>query len=112
MSNKINSNSKGKRGELELANIFKEYGFKDARRSQQYAGINNDADVVGLPDLHIEVKRVERLNIDNAIDQCIRDKKEEELGVVAHRKNNRPWLITMTLEEWMEIYKRYLLTIK
>lgn len=67
--------------------------------------------MVGLPDLHIEVKRVERLNIDNAIEQCHRDKKEEELGIVAHRKNHKEWLVTMTLDEWMEIYKRYLITL-
>ncbi len=108
---KINSKRKGKIGELELVNIFREYGFENARRSQQYAGINHDADVVGLPDLHIEVKRVERLNIDNAIEQCHRDKKEEELGIVAHRKNHKEWLVTMTLDEWMEIYKRYLITL-
>ena len=107
---KINSKQKGKNGELEFVKKCKEYGFKNARRSQQYAGINHDADVVGLPDLHIEVKRVERLNVDAAIEQAQRDKKEEELAIVAHRKNNKEWLITMTVDEWFEIYKRYLLT--
>lgn len=106
---KINSKQKGKKGELEFVNLCKKYGF-NTRRSQQYAGINNDADVVGLPDLHVEVKRVERLNIYDAIEQAHRDKKEDELGIVAHRKNNKDWLVTMTFDEWMEIYKRYLLT--
>ena len=109
---RINSNRKGKVGELELVNKFKEYGFENARRSQQYAGINNDADIVGMKDLHIECKRVERLSIELAIDQCLADKKEEELGIVAHRKNNRPWLVTMTFEDWMELYKRYLTTLE
>ena len=109
---KINSNRKGKEGELEFANLCKAYGFDEARRSQQYAGINNDADVVGLPDLHVEVKRVERLNVDIAMDQCHRDKKEDELGIVAHRKNNKDWIVSMKFDEWMEIYKRYLTTTK
>ena len=109
---KINSKKKGSRGELEFANLCKKYGFEDARRSQQYAGINNDADVVGLPGLHVEVKRVERLNIDIAMDQCIKDKREDEIGIVAHRKNQKGWLVTMTFEDWVEIYKRYLLTTK
>ena len=86
---KINSNKKGSRGELEFANLCKEYGFKDARRSQQYSGEGHTADVVGLPDLHVEVKRVQALNIDKAIDQCIRDKREEDLGIVAHRKKSK-----------------------
>ena len=109
---RINSNKKGKAGEREVANIFKDYGFIEARRSQQYAGINNDADVVGLPNMHVEVKRVERLNIHHAVEQSHEDKCEDELGMVVHRKNHTPWLVTMTLDEWMEIYKRYLITLE
>ena len=48
---KINSKAKGKNGELEFVKVCKEYGFDDCRRSQQYAGINNDADVIGLPEI-------------------------------------------------------------
>ena len=109
---KINSNRKGKVGELELVNLFKSYGFENAMRSQQYCGVNGDADVIGVPELHIECKRVERLNIDQAIEQCFNDKGEEDLGIVAHRKNNKDWLVTMKFDEWMELYKRYLITIK
>lgn len=109
---RINSNRKGKVGELEFANLCKDYGFNDARRSQQYSGEGHTADVVGLPNLHVEVKRVERLNIEKAIEQCQGDKAEDDLGVVAHRKNNKPWLITMTFDDWMEIYKRYLTTLE
>lgn len=39
----MNSRRKGKEGELALVRKLKEYGY-DVRRSQQYAGINNDAD--------------------------------------------------------------------
>lgn len=108
----VNSNRKGKAGERELSKLFRLYGFEEARRSQQFAGINNDADVVGLPHVHVECKRVERLNIHDAIEQTIRDKREEELGIVAHRKDRTQWLVTMTLDEWMEIYKRYLITLE
>ena len=108
----VNSNRKGKAGERELSKLFRSYGFEGARRSQQFAGINNDADVVGLPHVHVECKRVERLNIHEAIEQTIRDKREEELGIVAHRKNRTDWLITMTLDDFMEIYKRYLITLE
>lgn len=107
---KINSNRKGKTGELELVNEFKKYGFPNARRSQQYSGEGHTADLVGMEDLHIECKRVERLNIENAIEQCHRDKKNEEYGIVAHRKNNKEWLVTMKFDEWIEFYKRYLIS--
>jgi Holliday junction resolvase len=99
-----NSRNKGATGERELANILKkEYGF-DCRRGQQYCGANGDADVVGLPKIHIECKRVEHLNIDNAVGQAKSDAKENEMPAVFHRKNNKNWLVTMQLEDWMNIY--------
>ena len=104
----INSKQKGKAGELEFANLCKRHGHKDARRSQQYAGINNDADVVGLDGIHIEVKRVEKLNVSVAMEQAIRDKKADEKPIVAHRKNHEPWLITMLADDWFPLYEAYL----
>ena len=102
----INSKSKGKRGELELARKLREHGY-DCRRSQQYAGINGDADLVGLPHIHIECKRVERLNIYDAVAQAKRDTKDVDKPTVFHRKNNCEWLVTMTLDDWIEIYREY-----
>lgn len=103
----INSKRKGKRGELEFANLCKEHGF-NTRRSQQYSGINGDADVVGLDGIHIEVKRVERLNISNAMKQAIRDSKDGEIPIVAHRKNRENWKVTMGLDDWFKFYKSWL----
>ena len=103
---KINSKSKGKRGELEFAKLCKSYGY-DCRRSQQFAGMNGDADVVGLNGIHIEVKRVENLNISKAMEQSIRDNKNNDIPIVAHRKNNEEWLITMKAEDWFKLYERW-----
>lgn len=61
-----NSRRKGASGERELAKKLREYGY-EARRGQQYCGSNGDADVVGIPGIHIECKRVEALNIEK---QC------------------------------------------
>lgn len=63
----INSREKGKKGELELSRALKEHGY-DTRRGQQYCGSNGDADVIGLPYLHIECKRVEKLNLRAAME--------------------------------------------
>lgn len=100
----INSRRKGAKGELELANLLKEHGF-DARRGQQYCGSNGDADVVGLPGVHIECKRVEQLNIDKAMNQSIGDSKDGEIPVVVHRRNNTPWKVTMLLDDFLKLYK-------
>ena len=98
------SKDKGKRGERELAKILKGFGY-DTRRGQQYCGANGDADVVGLPGIHIECKRVEKLNLYDALDQAARDAKGEELPAVFHRKNDCKWIVSMYLEDWERIYK-------
>ena len=102
----MNSRTKGKRGELEAAHLLQNHGY-DTRRGQQFAGINGDADVVGLPGIHLEVKRVEKLNIENAVEQSVRDAREGEKPAVLHRKNRRKWLITMPFEEWIELYQAW-----
>ena len=99
-----NSRSKGKRAELEVAGILKEYGY-DARRGVQYSGGPNSPDVVGLPNVHIEVKHVEKLNIHEAMDQARRDSGDDEMPCVFHRKNRTDWLVTMDIDWFMYLYK-------
>ena len=97
----VNSKQKGKRGELELVKILRKLGF-NTRRTAQYNGKETGslADLIGIEGVHIECKRVEKLNIDTAMDQAIRDSKENEAPMVFHRKNGRPWFVTMGIEDW------------
>ena len=73
----------------------------------QYCGTNGDADVIGLPGVHIECKRVERLNVHEAMIQSLHDARAEELSTVMSRRDNSPWLVTMTLEDWMILYQAW-----
>lgn len=98
----MNSRQKGARGERELANLLKEHGY-NTRRGQQYCGANGDADVVGIPDIHIEAKRVEHLNLEAAMKQSVHDAREGETPVVMHRKNRCEWLVTMRLPDFMAL---------
>lgn len=100
----INSRQKGAKGERELANILKDYGY-NTRRGQQFSGLEGE-DVVGLDYIHIECKRVERLNLEEAMEQAKRDAKGKKPAVF-HRKNNHKWLVTMELDDWMQIYNEY-----
>ena len=99
-----NSRRKGADGERQLARKLSEYGY-DARRGQQYSGANGDADVVGLAGVHIECKRVEKLNLDDALAQSIRDAREGEVPIVAHRRNHTEWKVTMRLEDFIRLYR-------
>lgn len=101
----VNSKEKGKRGERELARVLKSEGY-DTHRGVQYKGGPESPDVVGLPGIHIECKRVEKLNLYEAIDQAKRE-AGEELPAVFHRKNDHEWLVTMPLKDWMEVYREW-----
>ena len=102
----INSKRKGTRFERALASKLREYGY-ECRRGQQYCGANGDADVVGLPGIHIEAKAVERLNLYDAVNQSKRDAKDDELPAVFHKKNNCEILVTMPLDVFMDIYREW-----
>lgn len=100
------SREKGKRGERELAAALREHGY-DCRRGVQYCGASGDADVIGLPGVHIEAKRTERLNLHDALAQSIRDARPHELPTVFSRRNNDVWLVTMRLDDWIQLYREW-----
>lgn len=106
----VNSRAKGARAERELANLLKEHGLT-ARRTQQFCGKAGDADVdcMELASYHIECKMVEHLNIHNAMTQALNDCKDKT-PICVHRKNNKPWLVTMYIEDWLELAKSKLPT--
>ncbi len=95
----INSRQKGKRGELSLCHYLKdEFGWT-ARRSQQFCGKAGDADIIveELPNIHFEVKAVEKLNLYSAVEQAKADAKDGHLPVVVWKKNRSTWLLTMEM---------------
>src|SRR5438094_10396974 len=114
----MNSREKGKRGERQWRDELRAQGFQ-ARRGQQFSGSPDSPDVVceQLRWIHFEVKAVERLNIEEAMEQARRDAQTQneecrmknggpEVGkvpIVAHRRNFRPWLVTMTAETFFRI---------
>lgn len=99
------SQRKGADGERELASLLRERGFDIQRGGSLSFG--EIPDLTGLPGIHIEVKRVERLNLGEAMEQAIRDAERFHDGVptVFHRRNRQPWLVTMLLEDWIKQYE-------
>ena len=100
----VNSRAKGVAGERELAKLLRAEGF-DARRGQQFCGANGDADVVGLPGIHMEVKRVEALRLWDALAQSKHDAREGEKPIVVHRKSRCEWVVIQPLRDWLEMYR-------
>lgn len=103
----INSRNKGARFERLLASKFREYGY-DCRRSQQYCGANGDADVIGLPGIHVEAKAVEAMRLYDWMAQAKRDAAGTgEIPAVFHKKNHAEILVTMEFDDFMRIYREW-----
>jgi hypothetical protein len=90
-------------GEREFAAELQKRGWIGAKRGQQRSGLEQ-ADVVdGPPGIHWEVKRVQALNVGKAFEQATRDADGAETPVVAHRRNNAPWLVTLSLDAFLAL---------
>lgn len=101
-----NSNQKGKAGEREFANFLKSHGIQ-ARRGQQFSGGGDSPDVVhSLPDIHFEVKRVEKFALWDAIAQAETDRPDTSTPVVAHRKNRKEWVVVLYAEDFLELIRK------
>jgi Holliday junction resolvase len=102
----MNARQKGARGEREWRDQLRQEGYT-ARRGQQFAGGSDSPDVICdelASVIHFEVKRVQALNIHGAVEQAIRDGKGKT-PVVAHRKNNQPWLVTVLADDFFKLLK-------
>lgn len=103
------SKRKGKIGELEVANLLKAAGY-NAQRSAQCKGNTGQApDVEGLPGIHIEVKRVERLNLRKAYEQAVHDSKangNHDIPAIFHRGSYQPWMVSLSLSDFLTLIKK------
>lgn len=101
----MNSRAKGAAGEREWRDQLRQEGFT-ARRGQQFAGGPDSPDVIceELSNLHMEVKRVQNLNLDKACEQAERDSRGKR-WIVAHRKNNKPWKVTMPSDTFFALLR-------
>lgn len=105
------SKNKGKVGEREVVQFLRSYGF-EARRGQQYAGGGDSPDVVHnlqVADdcnIHIEVKRVEKLALWPALDQAEEDAPPGDIPVVFHRKSRKPLIVILTAADFLLIMQR------
>lgn len=94
------SRDKGARGERELAREISRLFGVEAHRGQQYQGGPDSPDVrAEIPGLHWEAKRTEKLSLYAAMEQAISDAGEESVPIVAHRRNGKPWLAVVRLDD-------------
>lgn len=90
------SREKGAEGEREVARIFRENGWPQAKRTADGRAQEGRGDIAdGPPHCHIEVKRVQRLNVAAAFKQVRHDARPLDVPILVHRPNNEEWMCTL-----------------
>ena len=93
------SRNKGQAGEREFAAELTWLFNCEAHRGRQYHGGQDAPDIkCTIPGVHWEVKRCEALSLYKALEQAKAD-AEENVPVVAHRRNNKPWIVAVELKD-------------
>lgn len=101
----MNSRAKGARGERLWRDELRDAGFT-ARRGQQFAGGTDSPDVIceELSNLHMEVKFVDKLNLEKACEQAERD-AGKKAWIVAHKRNGKHWKVTMDAGTFFQLLR-------
>jgi len=101
------SRDKGARGERMWRDVCRSEGYDAERGCQLYQRGSEIADVVGLPGIHVEVKNCERLQLRDWMSQSVADAHDDEIPIVAHKKNREGWLVTCRAEDWFKLYREW-----
>ena len=108
----LRSRNKGKQGEREAAELLRSMGI-DARRSQQFSGQGETADLITeLDGLHIEVKRYAKISATKFMQQAKED-AGNGLPIVIMREDRGEWLIMLEatrLQDFARLVSEHLKT--
>jgi len=100
------SRNKGKRGEREVVDLFKDHGFDARRTSQVDGGLAADVLVPYLKNLHIEVKRHYAIASCRFMDQAVNDMPfATSIPTVFMREDNGGWIVMMQAIDYMTMLK-------
>lgn len=104
------SRIKGANFERELAKFFNSH-FNDMNAKRglgQTRGGGEEIADVEMKYIHVEAKRHKKCNIKGALNQAIEDSKQKtKLPVAITKDDRKPILVTMLMDDWIEIFKAY-----
>lgn len=98
--------TKGASGEREVIALISQYLGLECHRTPGSGNLSwMKGDVYGVPNLHIECKRQEKLSIPAWIAQA-KEQAEGKPWVVAFRRSREEWNAVMPLQFFLQILKR------
>lgn len=96
---------KGRAAERELAGILQGYGFTDARPGAPVC-FGSEPDLLGVPNIHVEIKRREAVDIAAALRQARADAAYfGGTPALFCRGNGERWRVVMDLADWIRLYR-------
>lgn len=99
--------NKGVRGEQEVVNLAKEYGFPNAARGgplQAASGSEGDyADVVNVGRLWVESRMRKALNVSGMMAEFLATERSGFVRAMFHRRDRGPWLATLEAAELLKL---------
>lgn len=99
---------KGAEAEREVVAICKHAGI-DAKRTapMQARGGGEDADVaISIPGYHLEIKRCERLRLDEWSRRVEADASPLDAPCIVYRRSREPWRVSLELDEFLLLVRR------
>lgn len=108
----VDRKAKGSRYERDLAEYFNEQCGISSHRTPLSGGGRKEAlaDLCGTPGVAIEAKRTEKININDYMQQAVKN-CGSDLPVVITRRNKQSLensYVFMRLHEWMALYRAFL----
>ena len=108
---KVHAKNKGASGERQVRDVLNSYKLPSgepvvAKRGCQHSGGTDSPDVEhNIPNLHLEVKRTEKMNPAKARDALNQAKKDsgENLPVVVWRSNRTDWVAMLTFADLLNL---------
>tara|TARA_R100000093_G_scaffold71188_1_gene46248 strand:+ start:616 stop:990 length:375 start_codon:yes stop_codon:yes gene_type:complete len=106
------SRDKGIRGELEVSKLLKGWGWEAERGKQRKGGPDSPDVIHNMHNLRpagisfaLEIKLRQQLNLYDALKK-LEGEQDPDAGmtpVVFHRKDHKPWLVTLSADDFLEI---------
>ena len=107
----INSQKKGKRGELQVVKIINKYLGTNFRRTPNSGGLSIKGDIIDIDnsnplyEFHIEIKNTNTLQIPKWMEQIDRDLPLGKTGLLI-AKFRRGWFTWLSLEDFLYLISK------
>jgi hypothetical protein len=101
---RINSRSKGKRGELEFINRHLRPFWPNACRNIDQFG-DQKQDCLNVAGVHWQIKRTERFEFWKAVEQATSEAASTDVPIVAVRRNRSKWYCVIEADELVDLLR-------